>query len=314
MPTFVLNDENHVNSYGFRIPTKGISLKRFKANPVMLDQHWNSTSAVLGRWKNIKVEDNGQLTAEDEFDTEDEAANKVKGKVDRGFIKGASIGVTFSRENMKLMPDGTYALTACELYEASIVAVPSNANSLRLYAAETGELIPDNEIKLTLSALQKTENFNNNKMEKLVLSAAVLVALGLQNADDVTAVQNAVTKLAADNTDLKTKLEAADKKLKDQAQLQAKTLVSTAIAEGRLTADLEAHFVTLATDNYEVAAKVIASMPAKKSLAAGLAGSGSASAGTTTEVKTAEDFSKLSLDKQLAWKEANPDAYKALFA
>lgn len=312
MATFVLNDETKVNSYGFRIPNKGIDLKRFKANPVMLNQHHNSTSAVLGKWKNIRVE-GSQLLADDDFDTEDPEAMKIKGKVDRGYINGASMGVSFQRDNMKMAPDGVWELTKCEKHESSIVAVPSNSNSLRLYVAETGELMEEDAVKLTLSTLNKTENFNSNKMEKLVLSAAVLVALGLQNADDVTAVSAAVVKLHADNGELKTKLEAAEKKLKDQAQLQAKTLVSTAIAEGRITADLEAHFVTLATDNYEVAAKVIGAMPTKKSLAATVVGGGTGSAGAG-EIKTAEDFSKLSLEKQLAFKAENLDAYKALFS
>jgi len=312
MATFVLNDEKVKNSYGFRIPTKGISLKRFKANPVMLDQHWNSTSAVLGRWKNVEVLENGHLTAEDEFDEEDEKAKLIKGKVDRGFIKGVSIGVTFDREHMKLAPDGVWELTKCELFEASIVAVPSNSNSLRLYVAETGELIEENAVKLTLSAITKTENFNTNKMEKLVLSATVLVALGLQNADDVAAVSNAISTLSANYEAAKARVVVLEKSVKDQAELQAKTLVSTAIAEGRLTADMQEHFVTLAMTNYETAAKIIGSMPAKKSLAATLINVGGSAA--NAEVKTAEDFSKLTLEKQLAFKEAHPDAYKELFA
>lgn len=310
MPQFVLNDETVINSYGFRISTSGIDLKRFRANPVMLDQHYNSTSAVLGRWTNIQVEE-GRLTADDEFDEADEKAKLIKGKVDRGFIKGASVGVSFSRDNMKLMPDGTYVLVKCELYEASIVAIPSNSQSLRLYAPDTGQLLSEADIQLTLSALPAATDFKKEKMEKLVLSATLLVALGLQNTDDAAAISNAIARLHADYEKEKGLREAAEKKLADQAKLQADALISGAIAEGKLTADLKDHFVTLAMQNYEAAAKVIGAMPVKQSLAATLSQGGGK---PTSEVKTMDDFEKLPLDKQLALKNENPDAYRALFA
>ncbi len=70
MPRFILNDESSKNSYGFKIKTEGINLNRFEGNPVMLDGHINSTSHVLGSWKDIKKED-GKLTAETVFDLKD---------------------------------------------------------------------------------------------------------------------------------------------------------------------------------------------------------------------------------------------------
>ena len=76
---FVFNDESVANSYGFIIPTSGISLKRFKQNPIMLDSHWNSTKSVLGKWEDVKVE-NGQLTGVPVFDSEDEDVTKIQGK------------------------------------------------------------------------------------------------------------------------------------------------------------------------------------------------------------------------------------------
>ena len=59
--SFVFNDEKVKNSYGFSIPTSGISLKRFHKNPVMLDSHYNSTRGVLGSWDDVKAE-KGMLT------------------------------------------------------------------------------------------------------------------------------------------------------------------------------------------------------------------------------------------------------------
>ena len=119
---FVFNDQNQANSYGFRILTAGISLKRFNKNPIMLNQHWNSTSNVLGKWESLKVEKD-LLLGEPVFDVADEEALKVSGKVDRGFINSCSMGITFKREDLKII--GTeLIMEKCELYECSIVAVP----------------------------------------------------------------------------------------------------------------------------------------------------------------------------------------------
>lgn len=313
MPTFILNDQNVKNSYGFSIPTKGISLKRFKDNPVMLDQHYNSTSAVLGRWTNIAVNDKGQLTADDEFDVADENAAKVKGKVDRGFIKGASMGVTFNREKMKQQPDGSWQLSECEIYEASIVAIPSNSAALRLYAADTGELLTEDQVKLELSALAITTptKITTSNMDKIVLSAAVLVALGLQNADNINDVNAAIERLAASNKKLEGDYNALKLKIEADAKEAAKALLDNAQLEGRITAEERKDYEELSLTNPVLCSKMLAKIPAKTSLAAGVDNKG---AGVPGEVKTLEDFQKLSLDKQLAFKNGNPTAYQALFA
>ena len=85
---FILNDETKVNQYGFRVKNLGLRLGRFLDNPVVLDNHGNE--AVIGRWENIQIEGN-LLTAEAVFDDKDENAKTIAGKVERGFIKGASI-------------------------------------------------------------------------------------------------------------------------------------------------------------------------------------------------------------------------------
>ena len=68
---FLVNDERKKNSYGFHVETAGIDLKeRFEGNPVCLNDHTNSTKAVLGTWSDFKSE-NGTLSMIPEFDTED---------------------------------------------------------------------------------------------------------------------------------------------------------------------------------------------------------------------------------------------------
>lgn len=305
--TFVLNDETQVNSYGFRIPNKGIDLARFEANPVVLDQHINSTSTVIGKWVNIRTK-GSQLLADLEFDIEDESALKIKGKVDRGYINGVSMGVSFNRDNMKLAPDGKYDLVKSEIFEASIVAIPSNSKALKLYA-ETGELLTESEVKLSMQTIEKSSNADKSKMEKLVLTVAALSALGLQNADNATEVSSSIEKLKAQLDSEKSQREALQLKMTEQVKTQANALVDTAIASGKLSATVKDKFVEMATNNYALAAEVIAAMPEKTSLAATVIGGKNAS-----EIKTADDFEKLSHADQLAFRDNNPEAYKKLFA
>lgn len=154
MPTFILNDENQVNSYGFRVKNFGISFGRFDANPVMLDSHINETDKVLGKWKNRKIEGT-QLKADSEFDLAKDSAKVVAGQVDRGYLKGCSmgLGISFESDCWSLSPDGIYDLIKCELMEASVCAVPSNAASVSLISQSTGKPISDFDFKLRLAAV-----------------------------------------------------------------------------------------------------------------------------------------------------------------
>ncbi len=303
MNTFVLNDEKVINSYGFKILNEGIDLARFKKNPIMLDGHWNSNTSVIGRWSNVRI-DGSKLLADAEFDTEDEQAKKLEGKVSRGFIKSCSMGVTYDREYMKANPDGTYTLTQCELFEASLVAVPSNANALKLYA-KNGALMEEKEIRLSLKNLES--EIKNEKMEKFQLSAPALTALGLANADDANAVSTAISGLKTELDNAKKELSAfkAEKEKQDEANAQA--LVKGAIAAGKLSATVEADFLKMAKENFALAKTVIDAMPGKGSLAGKVNNS-------DTAVKTIEDFGKLTHEQQLAFKNDHPEEYRKMFS
>lgn len=256
--TFVLNDESITNSYGFRIMNEGIDLERFKANPVMLSDHWNSTNNVIGRWENIRVE-GSQLLADAVFDLNDEDAVKISSKVDGGFLKGCSMGITFSHLFMEERPDGSYWLLKAELFEVSIVAVPSNANSIKLYS-KTGELLDEEQITLSLQSVNKLNIDKQNKtMSKLMLSAAcvaVLSTYGLQSAESLEEVEGAVMKLSAKLTaseialknekDQHSALKAAVKSEKEKAFTEL-------LDKAKLTADERKDFEELAEVKYDLA-------------------------------------------------------------
>ncbi len=310
---FVFNDQTQTNSYGFKIINVGINLKRFKKNPVMLNEHWNSTRNVLGKWENVKV-DKDLLLGEPLFDVDDEDALKVSGKVERNFIIACSMGITFNPEDFKII-DNELILEKCELYECSIVAVPSNANAIRLYA-QSGELLKDDEVKQLCLSLQPKDlenqklQFNQENMKKILLSLASLMALNFDKATpevDVEAVEAAVLKLSNENTAMKAKLLALETE-KETAQETAITeMVTLAITEGRIPATKKDDFVNLAKSNFDLAKTTIEMFPVKKSLAADVV------QGATTGTATKEGFLKLTHLEQLAFKATNPDEYKKLF-
>lgn len=318
---FVFNDETVENSYGFSILTAGIGLSRFKNNPVMLDSHWNNTSNVLGSWDKVK-KTKGLLTGRPVFDSEDKDVKKIEGKVDRGFVKSCSMGISFNREDLKLA-GGKLILTKCELYEVSIVAIPSNANSIRLYVGDNETPLTDEEVQeLCLSITDdkevnpienKNENLENMKI-KLEAAVCTLLGVAIGSEMDQAELNAKLLALGTERDTLKTENSALELKLgaiaqkEEQAKLAAINLqVETAVKEGRITADKSADFVNLGISNPELLTSTLAGIPAKASLSAQVETAGN------TEVKTIEDFQKLDHEGQLSFKTKQPELYKKLF-
>lgn len=310
---FVFNDESVPNSYGFTIPTEGIGLKRFTKNPVMLNSHYNSTHSVLGSWDDVKVE-KGLLTGLPVFDIEDEDAAKIAGKVERGFIKSCSMGVWFKRDDLKYIA-GKLILVKCELYEVSIVAVPSNANAIYLYMDDSDKPLSDDEVqKLCLSVEGKTTPKNipnqNTKEMKIKLESAASAALGLALGAELdgTAVSAEIVKLHAEKVAAELKYSNL-KTEQETAKLTAvKDKVALAIKANPKLKPQEQELVNLGIANPSLLETVIKSAPNSKSLSAQIEGGEG-----NSEVKTADDFQKLSLDAQLAFKAEQPEQYNKLF-
>ena len=314
MPKFILNDEAVVNSYGFRILTAGIDLTRFKLNPVMLDGHIQSNQNVIGSWKDITLE-GGKLLAEPIFDMEDDNAKLIAGKVERGIIKGASMGIMFSKKDLA-NENGEMVLKNCSLFEVSIVAVPSNANALRLQM--DGKELTEKEInELCLSLTEKTINTDNNM--KIQLTQLALVALGMSaNTKELSAdeIESAILALSKSRDELQEKLTLSEDQLnafvnKEKAQKAALTvqMLDEAVKSGKITADKRQTFADLAAKDFELAKATLEALPTKKSF-----GTGVTTPAGTTGVTTMDDFQKLSLDEKLAFKNSNPEAYQKLVA
>ncbi len=162
---FVLNDESKVNSHGFILVNAGGNFDRFRQNPAMLHNH--NSDELIGAWDNLRAE-GSMLKAESKFDTDDDFAKKIEGKVTRGFLKGASPGIIILDVELRPMPDGNAIpfVTKWELLEASVVSVPSNAGALKLYN-QKGEILENAEqIRLNIDSIL------NNK-QSVVLASTV---------------------------------------------------------------------------------------------------------------------------------------------
>lgn len=313
---FILNDETKVNQFGFRVKNSGLRLGRFRANPVILDNHKEGNEAVIGRWENIQIEGH-LLTAEAVFDDHDPNAVAIAGKVERGFIKGASLGLDpFSMNNFKIAPDDVYDLVEAEILEASIVAIPNNANALvKLYAnaENTMRELLENEVSEILLMASDVAKFKNyNSMKKINLTLSAVAALGLPEntlEHDVELVNSKIVALKSELDTANKKVEAFEQLDKDKkAKLSADT-VDADIKAGKIDATKREDYIKLHAEFPDLYKSTITEAPTKTSLAAQVKQPVS-----VENVKTFDDFEKLDLSAQIAFKEQYPEAYQKLFS
>lgn len=235
---FLVNDERKKNSYGFHVETAGIDLKeRFEGNPVCLNDHNNSTKAVLGTWDfaSLKIE-NGNLSMIPEFDTEDADGKEVVRKVLAGKLKGCSMGIMFDPKDM-VNENGKLILKKCVLFEVSIVAVPSNANSISLFNMNQ-EPISEKEIKSLCLNLQTANPFENNNTMKILLAHLQLAEGTTEEAVllAVKAIETQLTTSKNEYTELKTKYDALESQQTAKLQGEYDTLKAAALKDGRIDA------------------------------------------------------------------------------
>ncbi len=210
---FVLSD-NTVNAYGFKVLTNGIDLSRMESNPVMLYGHNATEHLPIGKWQNIRVEQE-QLLGEPIFDEADNFSLQVKGKVERGFLSSASIG--FEIVDVQLVGE-IPVVTQCILKEVSIVAVGANKNA-RLVHLSDG----DNE------KIKQLLNYKNEPMKE------ILTHFNL--ADNATAldvlplIQEKEKRVIA----LEQELSALKKEQADKLEVEKKAILNEALSEKKVS-------------------------------------------------------------------------------
>lgn len=305
---FVLSDGDTTNSYGFRVLTAGIDLERFRANPICLNEHKNSTKDVLGTWTEIEQEGR-LLTAVPNFDTGDTEGKEVVRKVNNGTIKGCSIGIKFKYDDIQLIDD-VPVIVKCELVEASICAIPSNANSVVLYNQDEQPLTEAEIQELCLSVKAPQ---NKTKPQKTItmkqLTAHLQLTEGAGEAEILTAVKGIEAKLTASETEkaqLKNELDTLKKEKEDEQKAKLTAELDQAVKDGRLD---EAGKEPLMALSYDAAMKVLDSLPKRQSVAGQLQN-------PEAQLSNFDKMTWEELDKgnHLAkLKTENPDYYKERF-
>ena len=237
---FILCDGNNINSYGFRTNLNGLNLERFNSNPVMLFSH--DSEKVIGRWEDIKIED-GKLTAEAVFDEEDEDGKRIAGKVKRGFLKGCSIGMYV--EYMDVDENGVVTALKAELLEASICAIPSDANAIVLYDKNRKRLSIDEVKQMCLSINHKNSIMTEQEIKQLQAS--------------VSEKDTKIAELQKENTELKSRIATAKKN-------EVESFLAAKIAEGKIDESEKEGFAKLAVNDFETVKSIVDGRKPKQTL------------------------------------------------
>ena len=220
---FIINTEN-VNSYGYRILTDGIDYAQYMRNPIVLfmherDGYGNKGSEVIGRCTRLYKEGT-ILIAEVEFDEQDEFAKKIAGKVERGYIRMASMYAEIkevSTHPQHILEGQIYeTVTACKLVEISIVDIGGNDNALKL--SKDGKPFQ----------LKKIVTNTSNNMDIKVIA----LALGMGENSKEEAVLSALHSLKTDKEKAEAQVVSLTKTIKDTQNAEATTLVDKAVKLG----------------------------------------------------------------------------------
>lgn len=173
---FLLSDES-LNSYGFKVRTKGINLTNFDRNPVMYYNH-DRERGIIGKWTNLNIRKN-KLYGTPVFDENDAFGAEIARKVKDGFIRAASIGA----DNINIQEiDGEPVVVFCDLLEVSICDIPSNKNSLMLY-------VDDKPVTDKKEILKLCKNQSNMKTDLKPITDVLGLSANTSVEDIVTAIR-----------------------------------------------------------------------------------------------------------------------------
>lgn len=248
--TFCVHDDS-INTYGFRMLTEGANLDEFNKNPVILYNH-DDWDMPIGRGENARKE-NGKILVDIVFDDADgKRGAEVAGKVERGFIRAASVGAWPPEEmsdddSMKLPGQSGPTITKWTMREASICPIGSNHNALAMYDHK-GNRIDLNDKSALVKLMDNVSTSINHKMKSNMSFLTQMLKLSDSASDQ--AIQEAVQGLIAlrdnlqtENATLKTenqtlrgKVSSFESAKKDADKQEAIALVDAAIKDGRIDA------------------------------------------------------------------------------
>lgn len=244
---------NTPNDQGFRIPNDVLDFSRYEKNPVLLSQH-NWETLPLGHMTDIDF-NNGEWTGIPTFHRLTEESRIASDLWNAGYLKACSIGgfkelkttgkSTRDKDGHQVPEiwtdaDGLAVATHFEIYEISMVTIPSNMDAVQkeTFLTANQELLnakcyDDINIKALEKELTTLSTKLKQKMEDQEEAAKLAAAEKAKNekdaADKLAADKLAADKLKADAdklaaaklkagelpTPIKEAVDEADKKKKD---------------------------------------------------------------------------------------------------
>jgi HK97 family phage prohead protease len=154
---FVMTDET-TDSYGDTVRAKGADLSRFDTNPICLLNH--RSDLILGTWSDVqnkgkRIEGRATLASEGTAPHVDMAYNLMS----QGILRAASIGFMPKKLERKLddkgEPTWAYDILEWELYECSIVSIPSNPAALAK-SVKDGNMLARDFLEEVLDTYERT--------------------------------------------------------------------------------------------------------------------------------------------------------------
>ena len=246
--SFLVSDES-INTYRCRVLSSGGDTTAFESNPVMLYMHQRGN--VIGRWENVRLE-KGAWFADPVFDTDDNGLGRdIGGKVGRGFLKAASIGIQILEAAYNELLE-CYDIIRWVLQEISIVDVGANANALQFYN-QAGEPLDQLQLASQLATFKPTTDQPTPKPMELKTMA---LAMGLPETATEKEVETAALKLSAE-AGYKEKFEQLQTTLAAAKVSDATTLVDGAIADKRISADTKDNYLKLFAADFDAAKGIL---------------------------------------------------------
>ena len=316
--TFKVHDDS-VNTYGFRMLTSGADLSEFERNPVILLNH-NDYDLPIGRATAIRKESDG-IYADIEFDSEDPKAKEIEGKVERGFLRMASVGTWPPEEasddpGLKLQGQTGPTFTRWTLREISICPIGANHNALAMYDRASGKRI-DMDGKDAVVRLMDGISNNNNKSERNMSFITKLLKLNDAASDQAIGeelekkirladtLQKEVDTLKAQNKTLSDKLNEHDAAVRKETEAKAVKLIDAAIKDGRLDASGREAWVEDFKRDYATAEARLQSIAPRQIISASVQTEGKTGAGVKlrdmsfNEIIKADRLGELKKDNEL---------------
>lgn len=298
----VINDESVVNDRGYNVINAGLDRTRYDINPVLLYDH--DTSQLIGRCEAMRIE-GSKLIGSFVFDSASQLAAEKLRQIKDGFLRGVSAGFCILHMLFDELHD---TVDKWELYEVSVVTLPSNKGAVKLYAKDGRALTPQEETQhieqlrsvYTTNTNTNMPNTQNPTQERVTLSAEAMTALGVSQAASSDELSHAVLAMSKELTALKTTLETQRVARRDE-------LINQALAAGKITAQQKQVYSDLYDANPQLCCDTLAALPGRRNIADQLHA-------TSTTPTIDGDWDALDKQGKLATLKAqDPDKFRTLF-